>query len=100
MTVPTYEYQSQFTERLREQGRAEGQELGFKRGLLRGMQRGLDMGEAAQAARALKFVAGARGITLTPAHQATINDCEQVWKLERWLERAATATSADEIFGD
>ena len=42
----------------------------------------------------------ARGLTLTPAHEARIAACFDAKQLEAWICRAASASSLDPVFDD
>jgi Uma2 family endonuclease len=48
---------------------------------------------------ALQALLRARGLSLGPAEAARIASCRDIGMLERWIERAATAKSAAEMFG-
>ena len=68
----------------------------------RGHAQGLAEGMAlvnAQARTALRHVLAARGLALTAAHQALIDACTDVTTLNRWLQVAAIATTANDVFG-
>jgi len=55
-------------------------------------------GEARGEARALLRVAAKRGIALSPEQEERIRECTDLKLLERWLDQALVATSADELF--
>jgi len=86
----TIEYGSDFAKAYFAQGKAEGEAEGEARGEVRG--------EAKGKAAALLAVLKARGIEITPARKTLIERCTSLAKLDRWLERAATASTANEIF--
>jgi Uma2 family endonuclease len=73
-----------------EKGREEGREQGREEGLEQGRQ-GLR--------NALQGILRARGISLSPAEAERIASCHDLALLGRWLERAATAKSAADMFG-
>jgi predicted transposase/invertase (TIGR01784 family) len=58
-----------------------------------GLSRGLSQGKAAAI---LAFLA-ARGLTVTEEARARIEGCRDVALLDRWIARAATAVSAEEV---
>ncbi|HEX2573083.1 MAG TPA: hypothetical protein VH877_26280 [Polyangia bacterium] len=74
-----YEYQSDFARTYFGQGLAEG--------------------EAKGEAKALLAVLEARGIMLDPATHERIVGCMDAEQLQRWIVRAATASSLHEVFG-
>jgi hypothetical protein len=82
----TIEYGSDFARAHHAQGKAEG--------LAEGEARGEAKGEA----KAVLAVLNARGIEITRSQATRIRRCTSLAKLDMWLERAATAKSADEIF--
>jgi hypothetical protein len=78
----TIEYGSDFAKSYHAQGKAEGEAEGEARG----------------EAKAVLTVLKARGIVITPSQQALVKGCTSLAELDRWLERAGTANSADEVF--
>ncbi len=93
MSTETFEYQSEFTRRLERKGRAEGEARGRAEGAARGEARG----EAKGRARSLLAVLEARHIEVPAAASARITTCTDLDQLERWIRRAVTATSIDDI---
>ena len=71
-----YVWKSEFARRHREEGRVKG---------LRGAL--------------LAFLDG-RGIVLSEAQRALVQACSAPDQLERWVRIAATAASAEDVFGD
>ncbi|WP_343242209.1 hypothetical protein [Streptomyces sp. SID9727] len=67
-------YKSAMSEEIRDEGRAEGR------------------------AEGLLLVLGVRGVALTDADREKITTCTDPQLLHRWLQRAATASSAEEVF--
>ncbi|MGQ4488899.1 hypothetical protein ACN6LM_006486 [Streptomyces sp. SAS_281] len=67
-------YKSAMSEEIRDEGRAEGR------------------------AEGLLLLLGVRGIGLTDADRAKIAACADPQLLHAWLQRAATASSAEEVF--
>jgi len=78
-------------ERLMEEGRQTG--------LQQGMQQGRQQGRAQGRAEAILDVMAERGIGLTGAARDRIMGCADLDVLARWLKRAATAASAEGVFG-
>ena len=76
MAAGNYEYQSDFAKTHRAQGRAAGE------------------------ATAVLMVLDARGIEVTAEHKSRILACSDLAVLERWIRRAVTVTTADELFVD
>ncbi len=74
---------------LRDQGREEG--------LAQGLAQGLAEGEARGLAKALLRLLNARGVRVGKASRQRIQSCLDVAMLERWLERAVTATHVSEV---
>jgi hypothetical protein len=77
-----YEYQSEFARKYFAQGRAEGRE------------EGLHAGETA----ALFEVLDARGLAVDDEARQQIQACTDLAQLKRWLRKAATAQSVQELF--
>jgi hypothetical protein len=69
-----------FVDGFLDQGRAEGRTQG-------------------EAHLLLRFMA-ARGLDIPEHIRARVAECADTARLEAWADRAATATSVDEIFGD
>jgi flagellar biosynthesis/type III secretory pathway protein FliH len=82
----TIEYGSDFAKSYHAQGKAEGKAEGEAEGEARGE------------AKAVLTVLKARGIQITPSQQALVKGCASLAELDKWLERAGTASSADEVF--
>ena len=64
------------------------------------LERGRDAGRAAGERDALHAVLDARAVALTDSQRARIEQCQDVTEIRAWLTRAATATHADEVFGE
>ena len=73
-----------FVDGFLDQGRAEGRAQGVAQG---------------EAHLLLRFMA-ARGLDIPEHIRARVAECADTARLEAWADRAATATSVDEIFGD
>ena len=59
-----------------------------------------ERGEARGEAKALLKVLGSRGVELTSEQQEQIMSCTDPEQLDRWLDRAGSAISADDVFKD
>lgn len=88
------------------QGRKRGHAEGLARGLAEGRARGLAEGRAEGRAEgeakgkrnAILAFLKARGVTLSAEARAVLDACTDSAKLDRWIIRAATASSASEVF--
>jgi hypothetical protein len=78
--MQTAEYKSDFLDRIEARGEARGKVRGE--------------------AEALLVVFQSRGIELTSDQRDTVTNCTDAGQLEKWITRAITATSADEVFKD
>ena len=83
-----YEYQSDFAKKYVAEGRAEG------------LAEGLNQGRAKEAASNLLSVLRVRGITVPDAVREHILAQKDPERLERWLEKAAVATSVTEVIDE
>lgn len=81
-----YEYQSDFAKRYFSQGPQEGRAERLQEGRAEGLH------------DALLRVLAARGVPVDGALAARIRACHDIATLERWLERALTVTSAEDLF--
>ncbi|MGH3612771.1 MAG: hypothetical protein ACRDRK_09270 [Pseudonocardia sp.] len=81
MTTGTYEYQSEFTERLRNEGAARGE------------AKGRAEAKADDVLRVLR----ARGVEVPDDVRARIVGCTDLERLDAWLDRASTAHSVDDL---
>ncbi len=70
----------------RQEGRAEGRVEGRVEGRIEGTR------------EALLLLLAHRGLALTDGHRATVAACVDGALLDRWFQRALTASSADEVF--
>lgn len=61
---------------------------------------GLVAGEALGQAKALLVVLAARNVSFSPEERERIASCNDPEQLERWVRRAATCASVDELFAD
>ena len=82
MAMDTSFYRSSFSRQLRDEGRAEGRAEGRTEGLAEGVLR----------------VLAKRGIALTEEQRARVEGCADLDQLDVWLDRAAIATAASEVF--
>ncbi|MBF6083941.1 hypothetical protein IU485_21460 [Nocardia cyriacigeorgica] len=74
-----------------QQLRAEGREEGLEKGREQGREEGL----ATSVLRVLRR----RGVVLSAAQELSISSCRDLTQLGVWLERAAVADSAEDVFG-
>ncbi len=73
---------------------AEGEAIGVAKGLAKGLAEGRKTGKVA----ALLAVLAARGIEVNEEARARIAACEDEPTLDRWIARATTAASVDDVF--
>jgi len=66
--------------------------------LAEGHKAGLAEGEARGKIAALLAVLTARGLSVTEVARARIGACEDAATLDRWIARAATASSLEDVF--
>jgi hypothetical protein len=78
----------EFVDGFLDQGRAEGRAQGMAQGMARGE------------AHILLRIMAARGLDIPERIRARVAECADTARLEAWADRAATATSVDEIFED
>jgi hypothetical protein len=62
--------------------------------------RGLEDGEAKEAAKSVLLVLGARGFTIPDDTRDRITACTNLDQLERWLTRATTAQTLEDLFNE
>ncbi|MYY02481.1 hypothetical protein GT035_09725 [Streptomyces sp. SID4913] len=82
MAVDTSFYKSFMSEEIRDEGRTEGRAEGRTEGR----------------AESLLLILGVRGIAVTDSIRDQITTCTDPEILHEWLQRAATASSAEEVF--
>jgi flagellar biosynthesis/type III secretory pathway protein FliH len=63
-----------------------------------GKAEGKAEGETAALARTVLALLAARGVAVTTEARAQIEACKDVAMLDRWILRAATASSAEDLF--
>jgi hypothetical protein len=103
-----YEYQSEFAKKYVAQGRAEGLNeglneglaKGLNEGLAKGLNEGLAKGRAEEAARAVLTVLRVRGLGVPDSVRERILAEQDPERLERWLEKAAVATSTAAVLDE
>ena len=107
-----YEYQSDFAKKYVAQGRAEGlneglakglnegRAEGLNEGLAKGLNEGLAKGRAEEAARAVLTVLQVRGLGVPDSVRERILAEQDPEQLERWLEKAAVATSTAAVLDE
>lgn len=82
MALDTSFYRSSFSRMLRDEGRAEGRAEGAAEGRSLSLDRILDK----------------RGIMVSAEQRTRVLSCDDLDQLDEWIERAATATCASEVF--
>jgi hypothetical protein len=87
-----YEYQSDFAKRYVAEGLTQGR--------AEGLTEGLTKGRAEEAARAVLTVLRVRGLGVSDAIRERILAQKDLERLERWLERAAVATSVAAVLDE
>ena len=65
-----------------------------------GYEEGIEKGKTAGIAESVLAFLSARNIPVDPRVRARILGCQDRTQLDRWIARAATAQSADEVLGD
>ncbi len=119
-----YEYQSDFAKLYVAEGRAKGREEGLIDGLIKGLTEGLSRGRTEgltegrtrgraegrseglfegrtkEAARAMLTVLRVRGLEVPDSVRERIMAQPDPERLERWLEKAAVASSVTEVFDE
>ena len=85
-----YEFQSEFARKYVALGRAEGE--------LKGKAEGKVEGKLEGEATAILRVLARRGLVIGEEQRARIVTCTDIAMLETWLDRAAVATTIDEVF--
>jgi hypothetical protein len=78
-------------------GLQEGVAKGLQEGVAKGLQEGVAKGLIEGKASAVIAVLEARGLEPDPEVRRTIRACADVRKLDAWLRRAATASSANAV---
>jgi len=86
MKLESYPEQPESVKRILAQGREEGREEGLAQGELRGL--------ITSVIRVLET----RGVQVSPEHRARILACTDPQQASRWVARAATVSTADELF--
>ena len=78
--------------------RVEGEAAGFEKGQAAGFEKGQAAGKTEGKAEAALAVLAARGIAVDSESRARILACTEDSALDRWIGRAATVSSVDEVF--
>jgi hypothetical protein len=86
MTTAPHRYQSDFARRYFDRGHTEGHTEGRTEGKAEGQ------------AAAVLAILDARGIQMPDDVRADISDCTDLARLDAWIRRAATATTAADLF--
>lgn len=95
-----YEYQSHFAKLYVAEGLAKGRTEGRTEGLTEGLTVGLAVGRTEEAARNLLTVLRVRGIAVPDAVRERILAQKDPERLERWLEKAAVASSVAAVLDE
>ncbi|TVL94209.1 hypothetical protein [Streptomyces sp. SAJ15] len=67
---------------------------------LEGKAEGWAKGRKEERAQAIQRVLDHRGILTTPEQRRTIADCPDLERLGRWLDRALTVSTVEDLFCD
>lgn len=81
-------------------GEAAGEAAGRAAGKTAGQAAGMAAGQAAGMARAILAVLSSRGVAVSDEVRARIASCTDGATLERWIARAAVASSAVDVLAD
>jgi predicted transposase YdaD len=73
---------------------------GLQQGLQKGLQQGLQQGQLQARASVVLEVLSTRGLAIPPSVRARIVSCADVSVLSRWLQRALTMSSAEDVVAD
>jgi hypothetical protein len=84
----------------RNEGKLEGKFEGKLEGKFEGKLEGKLEGRIEGEARALLRVIDRRGLAIDEATRARVLTCTEAAALDRWLDRAVTASQTSEVFGD
>jgi hypothetical protein len=79
-------------------GFVKGEAAGIAKGFVKGEAAGIAKGEAQGKAAAILAVLGARGVHVSDEARARIEACEDGSLLDRWIVRATTAPSVEDVF--
>lgn len=100
MTAQTYEYHSEFADRLRAEGRDEGRDEGRAEGRFEGRAEGRAEGATGEARRMFYLAVEGLGLTLSRADRERVEACQDPMQIERWLRKALKASTSAELFRD
>ncbi len=82
----------------RQEGHREGRQEGHREGRQEGHREGRQEGRREHASHVLRTIVARRGLVLDAVREMQIDQCDDVELLDRWIDRAVTASSVDEIF--
>ena len=71
----------------------------FSVGHRRSYAKGITQGMATATAKALLTILAQRGLPMTARQRRTISECTKLATLDRWLERAVSVASVDDLLG-
>ncbi|WP_394821197.1 hypothetical protein [Pendulispora albinea] len=100
MDLTGYKFKSETYKRLMAEDIAEATEKGMEKGIEKGMEKGMEKGQATGQAKAVVAVLEARQIHVPDDARDRILACSDLAVLERWVRRAVTVASVDELFRD
>ncbi len=96
MASDNFAFDNPLRRKYRTQALAEGE----AKGKAEGEAKGKAEGEAKGKAEAILAVLGARNLRTTKAQRTKVCECTELKQLNTWLTRAATCSSATEVFAD
>ncbi len=82
------------------QGIEKGIEKGIERGIEKGIERGIEKGRLDSLRQSIELALSTRGLRLSAARLAQINNESRVEVLQRWFTRAITAERASDVFAE
>ena len=76
----------------------KGLEQGLQQGREQGREQGLEQGRAEGEIEAILAVLDARGLEIPSEARERISRCSDLRLLDKWIRKAVTVTSVDELF--
>jgi hypothetical protein len=98
--MTTTEFHHPFVDRLLAEGEAKGLAEGEAKGLAEGEAKGEAKGQAKGEAQMILRILAARGLQPPAAIRERVLACTDTSQLETWGDRAATANTIEDVFGD
>jgi hypothetical protein len=99
MQADIRKYMSASQRRSYDKAKAEGELKGRAEGELKGRAEGELKGRAEGKAEAVLTILAKRGLSVTPRQRRKIRGCIDLATLDRWLERALSVASVDQLLG-